>query len=196
MKQETFTMDVLRWRPSLKPVQLDEANEEQLKALAVAGAITKDSPYFRTLAHDPAALEARSVLYNGIMYGRVGLSRAEREFATFAVSITNGCVYCTSIHSRRFSELTKDMTLMANFLATQDATQLPPRLQKILWFGRKMSEHPDQLGPADRRELLTAGFNDDEILDLVQSTALFAWANRLMLTLGEPENTKEEVHAH
>lgn len=27
---------------------------------------------------------------------------------------------------------------------------------------------------------------DLELLDLVQATAFFAWANRLMLTLGEP----------
>ena len=30
-----------------------------------------------------------------------------------------------------------------------------------------------------------AGFSDVEILDLTYSTAMFAWANRLMQTLGE-----------
>ena len=38
--------------------------------------------------------------------------------------------------------------------------------------------------PAER--LRAAGLGDLEILDLVQATAFFAWANRLMLTLGEP----------
>jgi len=31
-----------------------------------------------------------------------------------------------------------------------------------------------------------AGLNPTEILDLVHSDAIFAWANRLMLNLGEP----------
>lgn len=188
-KQETFTMDVLLWHPSIDAVKLDEATPAQIKGLTTAGAITKDSPYFRTLAHDPEALEARSILYNGIMYGRTGLSRAEREFATFAVSITNGCVYCTSIHSRRYSELTRDAALMEGYLPTQDEALLSPRLKAILHFARKLTNRPSELTPTDREELITVGFTDAEILDLVQSSALFAWANRLMLTLGEPENT-------
>ena len=31
-----------------------------------------------------------------------------------------------------------------------------------------------------------AGLDDAEILDLILSTALFGWANRLMHTLGDP----------
>jgi alkylhydroperoxidase family enzyme len=34
--------------------------------------------------------------------------------------------------------------------------------------------------------LKEAGLDELEILDLVHSVALFAWANRLMLNLGEP----------
>jgi alkylhydroperoxidase family enzyme len=38
----------------------------------------------------------------------------------------------------------------------------------------------------DVRTLKGVGLNELEILDLVHSVALFAWANRLMLNLGEP----------
>jgi alkylhydroperoxidase family enzyme len=31
------------------------------------------------------------------------------------------------------------------------------------------------------------GVSDREIFDLINSVAIFAWANRLMLNLGEPE---------
>jgi alkylhydroperoxidase family enzyme len=34
--------------------------------------------------------------------------------------------------------------------------------------------------------LNAVGLTDIEVLDLVHSVALFAWANRLMLNLGEP----------
>jgi len=34
--------------------------------------------------------------------------------------------------------------------------------------------------------LEAVGLSEAEILDLVHSVAIFAWANRLMLNLGEP----------
>ena len=34
--------------------------------------------------------------------------------------------------------------------------------------------------------LADAGLSDAEILDLIHAIAIFAWANRLMLNLGEP----------
>jgi alkylhydroperoxidase family enzyme len=34
--------------------------------------------------------------------------------------------------------------------------------------------------------LRSVGLDDLEILDLTGATAFFAWANRLMLTIGEP----------
>jgi uncharacterized peroxidase-related enzyme len=40
--------------------------------------------------------------------------------------------------------------------------------------------------PAQLRALREVGLSDDEILDLIHSIAIFAWANRLMLNLGEP----------
>jgi uncharacterized peroxidase-related enzyme len=35
-------------------------------------------------------------------------------------------------------------------------------------------------------KLKEAGLSSPEILDLIHSIAIFAWANRLMLNLGEP----------
>ena len=45
---------------------------------------------------------------------------------------------------------------------------------------------PADVGGADVQALRTAGLTDGETLDLVHAVALFAWANRLMLNLGEP----------
>ncbi|EGT4306954.1 alkylhydroperoxidase, partial [Cronobacter sakazakii] len=41
-------------------------------------------------------------------------------------------------------------------------------------------------GAAHVAALREQALTDLELLDLVQATAFFAWANRLMLTLGEP----------
>ena len=42
-------------------------------------------------------------------------------------------------------------------------------------------------------KLREAGLDDEEILDLILSTSLFGWANRLMHVLGDP--VREEVSA-
>jgi uncharacterized peroxidase-related enzyme len=185
--QETFTLDVLRWQPWLRPVQLDEADEAQIKALTAAGAITRDSPYFRTLAHAPGLLAARMALYNDIVYGREGLPRAEREFSMFAVSRVNACVYCASIHGRRYVELTKDSATIEALLASEDTTSLPPRLRAIFDFARAITLAPTTVGLETRASLGDAGFSEAEILDLLHATSMFSWANTLMLTLGQPE---------
>ena len=44
----------------------------------------------------------------------------------------------------------------------------------------RLSEEQD--GPDEGEQ----GLSELELVDLLQSTAFFAWANRLMLTLGEP----------
>ena len=100
-----FTQAQVEWSPWIEPVSPETASPEQQTALAASPA--GNSPYFRTLAHDVASLAERSPLFHSVMYAPRGLPRAERELATAATSMVNGCVYCCSVHARRFSEITK-----------------------------------------------------------------------------------------
>ena len=45
---------------------------------------------------------------------------------------------------------------------------------------------PATLSASHIEEARAVGLSDAETLDLVHAVALFAWANRLMLNLGEP----------
>jgi uncharacterized peroxidase-related enzyme len=49
-----------------------------------------------------------------------------------------------------------------------------------------LTERPDAVGADDIAALEAQGLTHEEILDLSHAVAIFAWANRLMLTLGEP----------
>ena len=53
-----------------------------------------------------------------------------------------------------------------------------------------LTSAPERFGAANIRALKDAGLTQIEILDLIHSVALFAWANRLMLNLGEPVTTE------
>lgn len=181
-----FTTEVPEWRPYVKPVDLDQATPAQLEALRVTPSNTKISDYVLVLAHDLETLRHRSPLFNAIMYNRGGMSRAEREIGAVGASIVNRCIYCAAIHASRYNQLARDETVIAKIFADGPDAELDPRLSSILGFAVKLSQCPPAAGPDDMARLRDAGLSDEEILDLILSSSLFGWANRLMHTLGEP----------
>ena len=78
-----FTRAQLEWLPWLEPVTADALTERQLASLVDVARVK--SPYFRLLARDPDALEARTRTDKDIFYNPdAGLPRAERELAAAA----------------------------------------------------------------------------------------------------------------
>ena len=65
--------------------------------------------------------------------------------------------------------------------------ELEPHERAIADFSAKLAQTPPQAGAAEIRALRNAGLSDSDIADLADAVAMFAWANRLMLTLGEPK---------
>ncbi len=181
-----FTTDIPFWRPRLAPVELDEATEEQLDAMKVTPSDTGVSEYALVLAHDPKTLKERTPLFNGIMYSRGGLSRPDTELSAVAASVVNRCIYCAAVHSKRYNELTKDESVMAKVFDNGEDADVDPRQKAILSFATKLSKWPSEAETADVELLIENGLEMEEILDLVLSTALFGWANRLMHVLGDP----------
>lgn len=181
-----FTTELPRWSPYLMPVRLDEATPEQLDAMKVTPSNKKVSDYVLVLAHDPESLAERSPLFNAVMYGRDGLSRAERELGALGASIVNRCVYCAAVHAGRYSQLTKSVEAIERIFADEAEAKLEGREQAIFDFSVKLSRTPPEATEGDVAALRAAGLSDLEIVDLVLSAALFGWANRLMHTLGEP----------
>ncbi|MCB9942064.1 MAG: peroxidase-related enzyme [Geminicoccaceae bacterium] len=182
-----FTRNVPGWRPRVEPVRLDEATPAQLDALKVTPSNTKVSDYVLVLAHDVESLAVRSPLFNGIMYDPGGMSRAEREIGAIAASIVNRCIYCAAVHATRHAQIEKSTDVTDAIFRNGERTQLEnPRDRVIFDFALKLSQTPSQAGADDMAALREAGLDETEILDLVMSTALFGWANRLMHVLGDP----------
>ncbi|WP_108660334.1 peroxidase-related enzyme [Acuticoccus kandeliae] len=183
---ETFTTTIPHWQPRVKPIDLASATPAQLDALSVTPSNTKVSEYVLVLANDVETLKVRTPLFNAIMYNRGGLSRAERELGAIGASAVNRCVYCMAVHASRYNQLTKDESIVEAVFADGTRATLPPRADAIFRFAVKLSETPSSAEPEDIAALKEAGLDDAEILDLILSTALFGWANRLMHSLGDP----------
>ena len=183
---KNFTTVVPHWQPRVTPVELHNATDEQLDAMKVTVSNTKIGEYTLVLALDPETLQQRTPLFNGIMYGRGGLSRAETELGAVAVSVVNQCIYCAAVHANRYNELTKDESLTESIFAGSVDAETKPRINALLEFATKLSQCPPEATRADVERLIENGLTMGEVLDLVLSASLFGWANRLMHVLGDP----------
>jgi uncharacterized peroxidase-related enzyme len=181
-----FTTSVPFWQPRVTPLELEQATEEQLDAMKVTVSNTKIGEYTLVLALDPETLQQRTPLFNGIMYSRGGLSRAETELGAVAASVVNQCIYCAAVHADRYNQLTKDESVMDSIFADGEDADIDERQKSLLDFATKLSQCPSEASKADVERLVSAGLSMGEVLDLILSASLFGWANRLMHVLGDP----------
>jgi uncharacterized peroxidase-related enzyme len=181
-----FTSETLGWKAWLDTVQLAQASDKQIQVLEASHPQAKVSDYYLFLVHQPEILEHRSDAFNAIMYAPGGLSRAERELASTVVSCVNGCVYCASVHAQRFEQLAKRNDVIAQVFANPATAGTNDREKAIVAFSIDLTLNPDKVDASSVQPLIDVGMSDAEILDLIHAVAIFAWANRLMLNLGEP----------
>jgi uncharacterized peroxidase-related enzyme len=120
------------------------------------------------------------------MYDKGGMSREERELGALGASMVNRCIYCAAVHADRHAKLAKDETVTDELFTNGEKANLSPRNRAIFDFARKSAETPPSAGPEEIKALRDAGLDEAEIFDLILSSALFGWANRLMHVLGDP----------
>jgi len=186
IRRNGFTNESLEWRSWLDPLDLAKASRLQLEVLDESHAQARSSAYYLTLAHQPLMLRHRSEAYNAIMYAAGGLPRAERELGAMVVSVTNGCIYCTSVHAQRFAQLARRHDTMEQVFDDSASAGTTDRERAIVRFAIALTVRPEELGANDIAPLRDAGMGDEEIIDLLHAVAIFGWANRLMQNLGEP----------
>lgn len=183
--QQRFTLEAVDWHAWLDTIEIASASPEQIAVLEESTPTAKTSQYYLLLAHQVDVLRQRSRLFNAVMYAPRGLPRAERELATVAVSRVNGCVYCASVHAQRFVQLAKQPDLIQRMLDQGVDIDLDPRQRAIVDYAVKLTRDPAGATAVDLVALRDAGLDDLQILDLTHVVAMFAWANRLLQTLGE-----------
>jgi uncharacterized peroxidase-related enzyme len=130
-------------------------------------------------------LRQRTGLFNGIMQGEGGSPRSDRELAAVATSRVNGCVYCAAVHASAYNQLTGDTEQIQRLLDDGVDTPLRERERAIVDISVKLTNDPAGFSAKDFQPLRDLGLSDLEILDITNGAAIFAWANRLLQTLGE-----------
>ncbi|MBR0681866.1 alkylhydroperoxidase domain protein [Roseomonas eburnea] len=179
-----FTRDQVDWLPWLEPIAEADLTERHIAALVDAA--RAKSPYFRLLARDPDALEHRTRTDKDIFYNTdAGAPRADRELAAAAVSRLNGCIYCASVHARFSATYSKREADVDKLLAEGVGADLGERWNAVVAAAVALTAIPMTFGPEHVQRLRAAGMDDLAISDIIQGSAFFNWANRLMLSLGD-----------
>lgn len=180
-----FTQAEVGWLPWLQPLVESELTDAHWEGLVERQ--RSKSEYFMLLARDPDILRARTKTDNDIFYNQQsGLPRAERELAAAATSRSNGCIFCASVHARFATRHSKRNDDVQSLLDEGVGVELDPRWNAIIRASVELTETPISFSTGTIEELMSVGLDAAGVVDLIYATAFFNWANRLMLSLGEP----------
>lgn len=190
-----FTQLGLGWQPWLAPMPIEEMTPRHLAGLVEPE--RAKMPYFALLARAPEILAARTLTdFDIFMNPDGGLPFWERELAATAASRVNGCVFCASVHSKNASKLSDRGADVQRMLDEGVAASVDPRWDALVEAARALTVTPSEFGPQHVATLAAAGLDDLDIADAIAGAAFFNWANRLMLSLGEPTVPPRARAAH
>lgn len=136
---------------------------------------------FRAVSNSPAALQsmwaAFGALGAGVIPARLG------EQIAVAVADRNRCDYCLAAHTALGRKAGASAEQMA---AAQSGKSDDPRTAAALSFALKLVEARGQVADADVAGLREAGFNDEEIVEIVAHVALNLFTNYINVPFAVP----------
>ncbi len=143
---------------------------------------------------NPGALQRHLDLYMHLLFGRSGLSRAERESIAVAVSGANRCDYCVNHHAEALRRYVKDEAQIDAIARGVEGSEagLDARVRAVTDYARRLTTAPGDVTEADVAALRSAGLTDEDILDANLVVAYFNFVNRIALGLGV-DFTPEEM---
>jgi uncharacterized peroxidase-related enzyme len=131
----------------------------------------------------PQQLRGFIALYDAIMTEESGLTKAEREMIAVAVSAQNHCFYCLTSHGAVLRIRAKDEVLADTIAANYRAANLTPRQRAMLDLAIKITVDSAAVGDQDIAAVRDHGFSDEDIMDIIQTAALFNYSNRVASAL-------------
>ena len=140
---------------------------------------------------NPQALGNHLDLYMTLMFGKSGLSRAEREAVAVVVSAANDCEYCIEHHLASLRRYIDDEDTLTMLTTADGLEALEPRLSNIVRHAERLTNAPIAMTESDLGELRAVGLSDKDILDLTLIVGYFNFVNRIALGLGVGWSTDE-----
>lgn len=128
---------------------------------------------FRLVAASPAALEGYVSMMGAL--GKGALPAATRERIALAVAEINGCDYCLSAHAylgRNVARLDD-----AEMTANRSGTSNDAKAGAAVRFAAQVARERGHVGDEALNAVRAAGYDDAQIIEIVQHVALNTWTN-------------------
>lgn len=122
--------------------------------------------------------------FDDLMRGPSGLSKTQREMIAVVISAESHCPYCQAAHAAALRLRTKDAALVDRLAVNYRHVQLDRRDRAMLDFAVKLTKTPDTCGHSDLEQLRQVGYSDEDILHIVEVTAIFNYNVRLATATG------------
>ena len=128
---------------------------------------------FRLVSNSPVALEG----YLGVLgaLNKGALPAPTRERIALAVAEINGCSYCLSAHTYLGKNVAKldDAEITAN----RSGASNDPKADAAVRFAAKIARERGHVSEDDVRAVKLAGYDDAQVVEIVQHVALNTWTN-------------------
>lgn len=147
----------------------------------IKGAFGATPAMFRAVANSPAALSSMWGSFGALGRGRLGAKLGEQ--IAVLVADRNGCEYCLAAHTmlgRKAGATAAEMT------DAQGGRSADPRTAATLAFVAKLVERRGQVSDADVADLHAAGFEDEDVVEIIAHVALNLFTNYVNVALDVP----------
>jgi len=134
---------------------------------------------FLTLAHRPDEFRAFMAYHDALMDKPGNLSKAEREMIVVATSSVNQCQYCVIAHGAILRIRAKDPLIADQVATNYRKADLTARQKAMLDFAMKVSQAAHLVGEADFDTLMSHGFVEEDVWDIMAISAFFGMSNRI-----------------
>ena len=138
----------------------------------------------RLLAVTPRHFVGWWKYFDDLMRGPSGLSKTQREMIAVVVSAEAHCPYCVAAHTAALRMRTKDDALVERLAVNYRHVELDARDRAMLDFAVKLTNTPEECGADDLQRLRDVGYTDEDILHIVEVTAIFNYNVRLATATG------------
>ncbi len=166
-------------RISLVDPKADTASKPVLDQITAAFGATP--AMFRAVANSPAALEMMWAGFGALGHGKLGAKLGEQ--IAVLVADRNACEYCLAAHTMLGEKAGVSAEDMAEAQAGRSADQ---RTAAALRFAEALVANRAQIVDGDVDALREAGFDDEEIVELVAHVALNLFTNYINVALAVP----------
>ena len=159
--------------PRITPINPDNAQGKAKDLLgAVQQAMGATPNIFTTMANAPAALEGLLGLNGALASG--ALSPQLREKIALVTAGQNGCDYCASAHTYLGNKAGIEADELASNLKGQS---FEAKDNAALTFASQLIESRGRVTESDVQAVRDAGFNDEDIIEILAHVALNTFTN-------------------